>query len=85
MELCDWGDCSVELASFLVDQASTDLASNWVNNEEGLKSLRHVAGCSWNKQFMGAVSSRKIAAITQRAVMNPRTRELARAFNRGST
>ena len=63
MELSDWGECSVALASFWVDQASGNLASYWVNNEDKLNSLRRAAGFSLNRKAVGAVGSRKLSAI----------------------
>ena len=44
MELCGWEGCSIELASHVVDQASADIVSHRVSNEEKLKSLHSVAG-----------------------------------------
>ena len=78
--LCDWEVCGVELASFLVDRASADLASHLVANEEKLKSLRHAAGFSWNAKVMGAVGCRKLSAFMQSVVINPRAKELAKSL-----
>ena len=79
MELCGWDEFSVESASYLVDQASADLASRRVDNEEKLKTLRHAAGCSWNKKVMRAAGSREFSAILERAATNPRAKGLAKA------
>ena len=80
MELRDWGECSVELASFSADQASGNLASRRVNNEQKLKPLRHVTGFSWNRKVTRADGSGKLSAITQRAVINRRAKDLAKAL-----
>ena len=80
MELRDWKERSVESASYLADQASANLASRRVDNEEKLKSLSHVAGFGWNEKVMGAGGSRNLSAIMQRAAINPRAKELAKAL-----
>ena len=80
LELCYWEGCSAELASFSVDQASADVASRRVDNEEKPKSLRHATGRSWNEEVLRAVGSRKLSAITQRAVINPHAKEPAGAL-----
>ena len=80
MEMCDWEERSVGLARFLVAQATADLDGRRVNNAEKLKSLRHVAGFSWNRKVVRAVGSRELSAITRRAVINSRTKEFARAL-----
>ena len=69
MELCDWEECSVESAGFLVDHASAHLASRRIHNGEKLKSLRHVAGFSWDKKMVGAVGSKQLSATLQRAAL----------------
>ena len=68
------------MASFSVDQASADVASRRVDNEEKPESLRQATGCSWNEEVMRAVGSRKLSAITQRAVINPHAKEAAGAL-----
>ena len=68
------------MASFLVDQAPADVASRRVNNEEKLKSPRHVAGFSWNKKVVRAVGSREPSAIMQMAAFDPRTKGPAEAL-----
>ena len=80
MELCDWEECSVELASFLVDRAPADLFSHRATCEEKLEALRHLARFSWNEKVMRAVGSRKPPAISQRSVINPRAKEHAKAL-----
>ena len=48
MELCDWEECSVELASYFVHGALGVLANRRIDDEEKLKFPRHVAGSGWN-------------------------------------
>ena len=57
MESSAWESRSLELARYLVKEASWKLASRRVDKEEKLKFLRHVAGISWSKKATRAAGS----------------------------
>ena len=73
MELCDWGGRSIELASH-------SLANHRISDGGKLRFLRHVGGFGCHRKAMGAVSSAKLSAISQRAVRKLCATALAKAL-----
>ena len=71
-------ECGLELAGHFAGEAPGKLANRRINGEAKLKFLRYFAGFSWNGKAMSAVGSATLSATPQRAVRNPRARELAR-------
>ena len=77
-----WQACSFELAVSPADQASKALAHPKICGDEKLEALGLMAGCEWNKPAMRKAPVSRLSGLMQRAVRNPKTKEVAANLRR---
>ena len=73
----EWEELNSELAAYLIDSTSRELAYPAISHLEKSQAFRRVCGSQWPRNALAKVSAHKVSAPVQRAIRNPFTKEIA--------